>query len=271
MDIASLFRLDEKRVLITGSSSGIGQLQALAMISVGARLVVHGSNQAKIDETLQLLGAAGGEAHGVCLALDGSRSNAQDLVRQAAELLGGLDIVINCAGTNRRKEIEDVTEEDYELIRSVNLDSLYWISQAAIPYMREAGGGKILHIGSMTTFRGLGMLSVYGMTKGAVGQLTQSMATELAKHNIQVNGIAPGFIDTPLTTAGLFGDTVRKKWIFDRIPAGRRGLPADLVGATIFLCSHASDYVTGQMLAVDGGFLTGGSWAIHATEEQLAD
>jgi 2-deoxy-D-gluconate 3-dehydrogenase len=74
-----------------------------------------------------------------------------------------------------------------------------------------------------------------------------------------------------LTTAGLFGDRVRKKWIFDRIPAGRRGLPADLVGATIFLCSHASDYVTGQMLAVDGGFLTGGSWAIHATEEQLAD
>ena len=165
MDIASLFRLDEKRVLITGSSSGIGQLQALAMISVGARVVVHGSNQAKIDETLQLLGAAGGEAHGVCLSLDGSRSNAQDLVRQAAELLGGLDIVINCAGTNRRKEIEDVTEEDYELIRSVNLDSLYWISQAAIPYMREAGGGKILHIGSMTTFRGLGMLSVYGMTR----------------------------------------------------------------------------------------------------------
>ena len=110
MDIASLFRLDEKRVLITGSSSGIGQLQALAMISVGARVVVHGSNQAKIDETLQMLGAAGGEAHGVCLALDGSRSNAQDLVRQAAELLGGLDIVINCAGTNRRKEIEDVTD-----------------------------------------------------------------------------------------------------------------------------------------------------------------
>lgn len=267
MDIASLFRLDGKRALITGSSSGIGQMQAIALVDCGARVVVHGSNQTKIDETLRLIGAAGGEGHGLCVPLDGNRAVCKQLVDAAADLLGGLDIVINCAGTNRRKELEDVTEEDYEVIRSVNLDSLYWISQASIAHLRAAGGGKILHVGSLTTFRGFGMLSVYGLTKGAVGQLTQSMACELAKYNIQVNGIAPGFIDTPLTTAGLFGDPARKKWIMDRIPAGRRGLPEDLAGATVFLCSAASSYVSGQMLAVDGAFLTGGSWAISAPED----
>jgi len=263
MGILDLFSLEGRTALVTGSSSGIGQAQAVALAEAGATVAVHGSDPAKVAATVALVEAVGGTCHPVVARLDGKQDSCQELVDGVAEALGGLDILINCAGTNRRKRIEDVEPEDWEAIFKVNLDSLFWTSQAAQPHLCDRGGGKVLHIGSLTTYRGLGMLGPYAATKAAVGRLTETMAVEWARYNIQVNCLAPGFIETPLTKQGLFGDPVRRRWIMERVPARRPGYPADLLGATVFLCSSASDFVTGQTLAVDGGFLTGGSWEIE--------
>lgn len=260
MSVLDLFSLEGRTALVTGSSSGIGQAQAVALAEAGAVVAIHGTRPEKLADTEAKIRAVGGTCVSLCAPLDGDRARCHALVEEAAERLGGLDILINCAGTNRRKRIEEVTEDDWQTIMKVNLDSVFWVSQAAQPLMCDRGGGKVLHVGSMTTFRGLGMLAPYGATKAALGLLTQTMAVEWARYNIQVNCLAPGFIVTPLTEAGLVNDPDRRKWIMERVPARRLGYPADLAGTTLFLCSQASDYVTGQTVAVDGGFLTGGSW-----------
>jgi NAD(P)-dependent dehydrogenase (short-subunit alcohol dehydrogenase family) len=257
--LPALFNLAGKTALVTGSSSGIGQAQAVVLAEAGAIVGVHGTQDEKIAETLRQIETAGGKGVALPGAL-GEVSACQDLIGRAAQEMGGLDILINCAGTSRRKPILEFTEAEYDHLMNLNLKSVFFLSQAAAPLMRERGGGKILNIGSLTTFRGLGMLSVYGATKAAIGLLTQTMAVEWAEYNIQVNCLAPGFIETPLTAQGLFADPHRRQWIMDRVPAKRPGYPADLVGATLFFCSAASDFTTGQTLAVDGGFLTGGSW-----------
>jgi NAD(P)-dependent dehydrogenase (short-subunit alcohol dehydrogenase family) len=259
--LEKLFSLNGKTALVTGSSSGIGQAQAIALAEAGATVAIHGTSEEKIADTLQQIAAVGGKAIALPQRLDGDAAGCAQLVQSAAAQLGRLDILINCAGMNRRKVVLDVTEDDYDTIMSVNLKSLYFISQAAAEVMKAQGhGGKVLHIGSLTSFRGMGMLSVYGATKAATARLAEHMAVEWAKYNIQVNCLAPGFIETPLTAKGLFADPVRREWILDRVPAKRPGYPSDLIGATLFLCSPASDFVTGQTLAVDGGFLTGGGW-----------
>jgi NAD(P)-dependent dehydrogenase (short-subunit alcohol dehydrogenase family) len=163
-------------------------------------------------------------------------------------------------GTNRRKPIRDVEAQDFEHIVAVNLQSVFFTCQAVYPIMREQGGGKIINVGSVTSTDGLGGVSVYGATKAAVAQLTKTMALEWAKDNIQVNCLAPGFIMTPLTEKGLWGDSHRKQWLLDRIPARRPGKPEELVGAALLLASDASSYITGQIINVDGGYLAGGSW-----------
>jgi NAD(P)-dependent dehydrogenase (short-subunit alcohol dehydrogenase family) len=127
--------------------------------------------------------------------------------------------------------------------------------------MREQGGGKIVNIGSMTSYVGIGNVAVYGMTKSALAQLTKTLAVEWAKDNIQVNCLAPGFIKTPLTAERVFGNPQIASWILQRIPARRPGTPEDMVGLALLLSSPASDYLTGHLIAVDGGFLAGGSWS----------
>jgi NAD(P)-dependent dehydrogenase (short-subunit alcohol dehydrogenase family) len=161
---------------------------------------------------------------------------------------------------NRRKPIESVTPEDFERVIGLNLRSAFFLSQAAQRRMREHGGGKIIHIGSMTSTLGLANLSVYGMSKSALAQVTKTMAVEWARDNIQVNCIAPGFMRTPLTEDYYWKDPHRSRWLLERIPARRGGEPEDLAGIVVWLASPASSYVTGQVIAVDGGFTAGGSW-----------
>ena len=161
---------------------------------------------------------------------------------------------------NRRKPIHDVTHDDYDTIMNVILRSAYLLSRAAHAIMRSHGGGKIVHVASLTSFIGLGGTSVYGMSKAALAQLAKTQAVEWAKDNVQVNCLAPGFIATPLTEGPLFGDPKRRDWILGRIPAKRPGRPDDMVAAVLFMCGPGSSYLTGQTIAVDGGVLAGGSW-----------
>lgn len=253
-----LFSLEGKKVLLTGAGGGIGSALAVALAGAGATVGVHDITLAQTDETCKLVEASGGKA--VPLAANLADVDAcRALIQDAHQALGSLDVLINCAGMNRRKPIEDVSLDDYELITAVNLRSIYFLCQAVHPIMQAQGGGKIINFGSLTSSMGLGGVSVYGITKAAVAQLTKTMAVEWAKDNIQVNCIAPGFMLTPLT-ASLWQDEYKSQWMRDRIPAGRPGQPGELAGVVLLMSSAASSYLTGQLINVDGGVLAGGSW-----------
>lgn len=253
-----LFSLEGKVALITGGSGGIGRVLAVGLAEAGALVAVHGRKPEEIDATCKLIEGVGGRA----LALPAELADPK-VARQLVESTYGefkrLDILINCAATNRRKPIVEVTEEDYDAIMAVNLKSVYFLTQAAHPYLRENGGGKVIHIGSINVQYGLDTVSVYGASKGGMHQLTKVMAVEWAPDNIQVNCIVPGFIYTQLS-APLWADEKRAHWFRSRLPMRRPGQPEELVGMMLFLASHASDYVTGQSFVIDGGFTAGGSW-----------
>lgn len=254
-----LFSLEGKSALITGASSGLGRAMALAFAEAGASVGIHGRDRDRVEATCAEIRRAGGNAAPL-LADVREVSDCRRLIEDAHAALGRLDILVNNAGMNRRKPIADVTEEDYETITNVNLRSVYFLSQAAHATMRAQGSGKVIHVGSITSYWGLGEVSVYGLTKSALVQFTKVSAVEWARDNVQVNCLIPGFYRTPLTEAGLWQHEQRSGWLLDRIPAGRAGEPEELVGAALLLASPASDYMTGSTVTVDGGFLAGGWW-----------
>lgn len=263
------FSLQGKSALITGASGGIGRVLAVSLAEAGAAIGVHGRNPDKIAETCAQVEAAGGQA--APLPADLAEVEAcRQLVAETHQALGRLDILINCAATNRRKPIAEVTQDDFDTIMAVNLRSIYFLSQAARPIMQAQGGGKIIHVGSINIFYGLDTVSVYGLTKGGLGQLTKVMAVEWAEDNIQVNCVTPGYFLTPLSKP-LWEDEQKARWFRNRLPARRPGLPEELVGVVLLLAGNASSYVTGQNIVVDGGFLAGGSWSRDEswTEESL--
>ena len=254
-----LFSLEGKAALVTGGSSGIGRAIAVGLAGAGARVGVHGTKPEGIEETRRLISESGGSSEHLRADL-GDVGNCRSLVDEARGKLGRVDILINCAGMNRRKPAETFTEDDFDAITGVNQKAAFFLCEAVFPIMKSQGGGKIVNIGSMTSYIGVGNVGIYGMTKAALAQLTKPLAVEWAEHNIQVNCLAPGFIKTPLTEKGLFGDPKITDWILKRVPQRRPGAPEDMVGLAIYLCAPASDYMTGQVIAVDGGFLAGGSW-----------
>jgi NAD(P)-dependent dehydrogenase (short-subunit alcohol dehydrogenase family) len=254
-----LFSLDGEAALVTGASGGLERALAAGLAEAGATVGLNGVSITKLEETLAAIEQAGG--CGVLLPAPLNDVNqCRNLVSRAQAALGRLDILVNCAGINPRKRIEAVTPDDFDTIMAVNLRSAFFLSQAAYPIMREQGGGKILNIGSMSSLAGFATVSVYGMTKSALAQVTKTMAVEWAKDNIQVNCIAPGYMRTPLTEEHFWKNPYRRQWLLDRIPARRAGEPQDLIAAAVWLCSHGSSYVTGQTIAIDGGFTAGGSW-----------
>ncbi|MCX6365580.1 MAG: glucose 1-dehydrogenase [Armatimonadetes bacterium] len=256
--LESLFGLEGKVALVTGASGGIGSAIAKAYAEAGATVVLNGTRREKLEALAEEIGLP---EKTVIMPADLSTPEAcKGLIAQIESELGRLDILVNNAGINRRKPFEDFTEEDYRTILSVNLDGVFFLSQAVHPLMKKNGGGKIIQIGSMTSYVGIGNVGVYGMTKSAIGQLAKTLAVEWAKDNIQVNCLCPGFIVTPLTEAGMFSDEKKVKWILGRVPAHRPGTPEDLLGVALLLASPASSYLTGQLIAIDGGFLAGGSW-----------
>jgi len=253
-----LFSLDGRVALVTGASSGIGRELATGLALAGATVALSGRSTERLEETKQQIVEAGGKAE-FFPAEAGDFDAIKPLIEAVAAQFGRLDIILPAAGMNQRQPVQEVERATYDRLMDVNLRAPYFLAQAALPHLIAAGGGKVIHIGSLTTSWGIGNLSVYGMTKSAIGQLTRASAVEWAAHNIQVNAICPGWIETPLTKP-LWADPQRREWILDRVPAGRPGKPGDLVGMAVYLASRASDFTTGQTFYVDGGFTAGGQW-----------
>lgn len=255
--LKGLFGLAGKVALVTGATGGIGNAIAQGLAKAGARVALNGRSEEKLQVLCQTIGDAGGEA--MPFPADVADVAAvEPLVDRVVRQLGRLDILVNCAGINRRMPIADVTPAIYDEIMSTNLKAIYFLSQRAAPHMARAGGGKIINVGSVTAQVGLNDVSVYGMTKSALVLLTKTMAIEWAPQNIQVNCLCPGFIATELTIP--LWESVRSDWILARVPAKRAGTPHDLVGMAIYLAAPCSDFTTGQAIYVDGGFTAGNAW-----------
>lgn len=253
-----LFSLAGKVALVTGASGGIGAALAEGMAAAGARVAVHGRSEPKLAGVRERILGNGGRAEMFTADLADLATHAP-LVAAVQQTFGAIDILVNCAGFNRRQPIDAVTPEVYDEIMATNLRGLYFVTQAVVPQLRARNGGKIVNIGSLTSSIGLADVSVYGMTKSALAQLTKTMAIEYAADNIQVNCLCPGFIKTELTVP-LWNSPTRSRWMLDRTPAKRPGLPEDLVGVAIMMASRASDFMTGQTVFVDGGFTAGSQW-----------
>lgn len=254
-----LFSLQDKVALITGGGGDIGRAIACAFAEAGAHLALNGQTPSKLEAAQRKCRALGVRAE-IFVADIGSVEEAKRLAHDVAAAFGTIDILVNCAGVNLRKPILDFTPEEYDAIMDVNLRGAFFLSQAVAPIMIAHGGGKIINIGSATIRAGLADVSVYGIAKAGLDALTRTMAVEWAEHNIQVNCLAPGFIMTDLTKDGLWTNERRSKWLLDRIPMRRPGLPEELVGVALLLASRASSYMTGQTIYVDGGFFAGSKW-----------
>ena len=247
------FKLDGKSALVTGASAGLGAAIAQALAEAGARVACHGNTRSPQD-TCDAIESQGG----VAFPLVGDLAQPQtpsELIAKTLEHFSKLDILINNAGTIRRAPAVDYSEEDWSAVIEVNLSSVFRLCQLAGRHMIENNkGGKIVNIASLLSFQGGITVPAYAASKGGVGQLTKALANEWAKHGINVNAIAPGYMSTT-NTAALRADEVRNRQILERIPAGRWGNPKDVAGAALFLSSPASDYVNGHLLVVDGGWL----------------
>ena len=254
------FSLEGKVALVTGAGRGIGRAIAEGLASQGAKVACAARTVSELEEVAAAIEAKGGEALAVELDM-GEMASLEAALDAVTSQFGRLDILVNNAGTNARQNIEEVTEENYDRIMNVNLKGLYFLSQKATAWMKKVGGGKIINIGSLTTGYALAKVSVYTATKGAVGQLTKAQAVEFGKDNIQVNAICPGFVVTALTEK-MWADPTMRKWGESRIPLGRLAGPEDMVGTATFLASPAADYVSGQCIYVDGGFMAGDNWPL---------
>jgi 2-deoxy-D-gluconate 3-dehydrogenase len=252
-NILDLFRLDGKVALITGAASGLGAAIAAGLAQAGASVAVHG-NRRPADETAAAITAAGGTAAAFQADLS-STTGAEELFASAYARFGRVDVLVNNAGTIHRDAAVDTTLESWQQVLQVNLTSVFQLSQlmARDVFAREATG-KIVNIASLLSFQGGIRVPAYASSKGGVAQLTKALANEWAAKGIQVNAIAPGYFATTNTEA-LQADETRNRQILERIPAGRWGQPGDLVGAALFLSSAASDYVTGTVMTVDGGWM----------------
>jgi 2-dehydro-3-deoxy-D-gluconate 5-dehydrogenase len=248
----SPFRLDGMVALVTGAATGIGAAIADALAQAGADVACHGNTRTP-DATVERVRALGKRA----LALRGDlakKETARALVDATVDGLGRIDIVVNNAGTVRRAPATEYSEEDWATVIEVNLSSVFRVCQAAGQRMVAQGHGKIVNVASLLSFQGGITVAAYAASKGGVAQLTKALANEWAARGVNVNAIAPGYVRTENTLA-LQQNETRNRQILERIPAGRWGEPSDIAGAAVFLCSKASDYVSGHVLVVDGGWM----------------
>lgn len=253
MKTSKEFSIDGKVAVITGSAQGLGKGYAKGLADAGANVICCDLNLGGVESTAKEIRASGGQAE--AFKLDVTQPDmAVSVFDHIKETYGHLDILINNAGVEDVNEFTKVTEAQYDKITGVNLKGAFFTAQAASRIMKTQGAGKILNIGSLGSAIGLATSAVYCATKSGILGITRTMAVELAKFNIQVNAIGPGYFRTPMTEP-FFQDPDHKRWIEERIPAGRVGVVDDLLGTVIFLCSNASNYISGQIIYVDGGWL----------------
>ena len=250
--LESKFGLSGKVALVTGSSQGLGLAMAEGLARAGAQVVINGRDAAKLAPVVADLTSKGLKAHAIAADL-GSRPDVERLINETIRSCSRLDILVNNAGIIKRTPAVDHSDADWDSVLGVNLDGVFTACRTAGRHMLERGSGKIVNIASLLTFFGGITVPGYAASKGAVGQLTKALSNEWAGKGVQVNAIAPGYMRTA-NTAALQADPVRSKEILSRIPAGRWGEPSDLEGAVLFLASAASDYLSGHVLVVDGGW-----------------
>jgi 2-deoxy-D-gluconate 3-dehydrogenase len=253
-----LFDLSGKVAIVTGGNGGIGLGMAKGLAEAGAAVVVAGRNEAKNAEAVAELARLGARAIAVRVDVT-SEESCRAMVAKTVQELGRLDILINNAGTNIRKRPEAYSLEEWHTILETNLTSAFVCSVAAYPEMKKAGGGKIVNIGSMMSIFGASFTTPYAASKGGIVQMTKAMACAWAQDNIQVNAILPGWIDTALTRQARAQIPGLHEKVVARTPAGRWGVPEDFAGIAVFLCSKASDFLTGTAIPVDGGYSVQGA------------
>jgi gluconate 5-dehydrogenase len=245
-----LFNLKGKKALITGSSQGIGYALARGLSDAGAEIILNGRNKEKLNNAAKSLNSSH-RLYQLCFDVTDQKET-KNKIDDFEEEFGSIDILINNAGMQFRSPLEDFPSDMFEKLLSTNVSSIFNVGQAVAKHMIKRGYGKIINIASVQTSLARPGIAPYTATKGAVGNLTKGMATDWAKYGIQCNALAPGYFDTPLNAA-LVSDKEFTSWLEKRTPAGRWGKVEELVGASIFLSSKASDFVNGHTLYVDGG------------------
>ena len=247
-----MFDLSGRRALVTGGNSGIGEAMALALGRAGAKVLLLARRQAELQaavERLQSVGVSADMLVADLAALPGLKA----VAAEAQQQLGGVDILVNAAGVNLRQPFEEVTPETWQTQLNLHLGAPFFLTQAVAPGMRSRGWGRILNIASLQSTRAFANSAPYGAGKGGIVQLTRAIAQEWSRFGITCNAIGPGFFPTALTAA-VFDNPQLAQRNAEQTCIGRNGELADLHGATVFLASDASAYITGQTLMVDGGF-----------------
>lgn len=249
----TLFDLTGRKAIVTGAAQGLAYSMAEGLMESGAEVAVIDISDRTVEVAREFCGR-GFRCHGI--QADLSRiDELEGVFSRAVDALGGLDIIVNGAGVQRRYRSEEFPTAEWDFVINVNLNSVWKLCQLAGRHFLENDGGKIINIASMLSFLGGYTVAAYAASKGGVAQLTKALSNEWAGKNININALAPGYMATALNTA-IMNDPVRSKEILDRIPARRWGQPEDMKGAVIFLASGASDYLNGAIIPVDGGFLS---------------
>ena len=260
MDVTSklteLFSLVGKVVLLTGASGGIGEELAVGLAQSGGKMALCDIQTEKVNTLSQKIVSFGGKSISYSLDVADLRS-IHECVEQVIADYGMIDVLINCAGINKREGLLDVEESTYDKIMDINFKGAYFLSQAVAKHMIKARRGNIINIASHNSVGMLGGCSVYGASKSAIVAMTRSLAIELAQYGIRANALAPGHISTELTIP-LWSDPVKTAYLEERIAMERAGTPEELVGIIVMLASDASSYMSGATIHVDGGCLAGG-------------
>ena len=251
MSIETLFGLQGRRALVTGSGQGIGFELARGLVEAGAEIVLNDIDEARLDKAANALAQKGATVHKLGFDVTDADCVAETIDSFEANV-GAIDILVNNAGMQFRAQLEEFPVDKFDFLMKLNVNSVFYVAKAVAKHMIERKAGKIVNICSVQTALARPSIAPYTGSKGAVANLTKGMATDWAKYGLQINGLAPGYFKTELTSA-LVADEAFTAWLSGRTPAGRWGEVSELVGACIFLSSNASSFVNGHILYVDGG------------------